>query len=68
MSPKHQITIPVQVLRETGLKVGDPLEVTADGIGRVRIRRVQDAIATYAGQLEGTWPADEVERLRAEWD
>jgi bifunctional DNA-binding transcriptional regulator/antitoxin component of YhaV-PrlF toxin-antitoxin module len=67
VSPKHQITIPVDVLRETGLRVGDKLEVTAEGVGRVRIRRVEDPIAVFAGRLAGAWPPDEIDRLRSEW-
>jgi AbrB family looped-hinge helix DNA binding protein len=67
VSPKHQITIPVDVMRDAGLKVGDPLEVTADGAGRVRIHRIDDPVAMFAGRLAGTWPPEEVDRLRDEW-
>lgn len=67
ISPKHQITIPVEVLRKTGLRVGDKLEVIAEGAGRVRIRRVEDPVAAFAGRLAGTWPPDEVDQLRSEW-
>lgn len=67
VSPKHQITIPVDVLRETGLRVGDKLEVIAEGAGRVHIRRVEDPVAAFAGRLNGTWPPNEVDQLRSEW-
>lgn len=67
VSPKHQITIPIEVLREAGLRVGDPLEVTAEGAGRVRIRRVEDPVAEFAGRLPDRWAPDEVDRLRDEW-
>ena len=34
LSRKHQVTIPVKVLREAGLAAGDDLVVRAAGAGR----------------------------------
>ena len=67
MSPKHQITIPVAVMRDAGLRVGESLDVTAEGAGRVRLRRVDDPVDTFAGRLAGLWPGDAVDQLRKEW-
>ncbi|WP_322762034.1 AbrB/MazE/SpoVT family DNA-binding domain-containing protein [Frankia sp. Cr2] len=35
VSRKHQVTLPVEVLRDAGLAPGDELRVTADGRGRL---------------------------------
>ncbi len=67
ISAKHQITIPVEVLRSAGLKPGDRLRVEADGAGRVVLVREDDVIAKYAGDLTGVYEPGFLEKLRSEW-
>ena len=67
LSSKHQVTIPVQVLREAGLHTGDALAVEAAGAGEIRLVRVTDPVAAYAGALTGVFEEGYLARLRSEW-
>jgi bifunctional DNA-binding transcriptional regulator/antitoxin component of YhaV-PrlF toxin-antitoxin module len=73
LSPKHQATIPNEVVAAAGLTVGDELRVEADGPGRVVLVRVvlvrvEDPIIEFAGALTGAYGPGYLERLRDEWD
>jgi bifunctional DNA-binding transcriptional regulator/antitoxin component of YhaV-PrlF toxin-antitoxin module len=67
ISAKHQATIPVQALKEAGLKPGDELRVVADGRGRLVLERDVDLVERHAGSLPGVYPPGELETLRGEW-
>ena len=49
LSGKHQVTIPVRVLREAGLAAGDEVVVRASGTGRIEVERAEDLLRRYAG-------------------
>ncbi len=68
MSPKHQVTLPVDVLSGAGLRTGDELRVEVTGPGVVVLTRVDDALERYAGTMTGVFPPDAIDRLRDEWD
>jgi bifunctional DNA-binding transcriptional regulator/antitoxin component of YhaV-PrlF toxin-antitoxin module len=69
LSAKHQITIPVSVLKDAGLAPGDELRVRAAGPGRLEVERVDDLIARWAGALPaGTFPEGYIDRQRDEWE
>lgn len=76
MSPKRQITLPLAVVEQAGIKVGEELAVDVDGAGRVIVRRppgegVGDrrrrALDRAAGALPGIWPPGALQELRDEW-
>ncbi|MEO7119364.1 MAG: AbrB/MazE/SpoVT family DNA-binding domain-containing protein [Candidatus Limnocylindrales bacterium] len=67
VSPKHQVTLPTDVLAKAGLDVGDRLLVTTSRSGEVVLTREVDAIETYAGRLSGVYPAGYLDELRNEW-
>jgi AbrB family looped-hinge helix DNA binding protein len=68
LSSKHQITIPVSVLREAGLAAGDEVVVRAHGHGRIEIERADDLVRRYAGSLPaGTYPDGYLDDLLGEW-
>lgn len=68
LSSKHQVTIPVRILREAGLAAGDDVVVRAHGHGRIEIERASDLVRRYAGSLPaGTYPDGYLDALRGEW-
>jgi AbrB family looped-hinge helix DNA binding protein len=68
VSSKHQVTIPVRILREAGLTAGDEVVVRVAGEGRIELERAEDLIRRYAGSLPaGTYPPGHLDELRGEW-
>lgn len=68
VSRKHQVTIPVRVLRDAGVRAGDEVVIRATGRGRIEVERTDDLVRRYAGSLPaGTYPPDHLQELRGEW-
>jgi len=44
LSIKHQVTIPVRILREAGLTAGDEVVIRSSGQGRIEIERADDLV------------------------
>jgi bifunctional DNA-binding transcriptional regulator/antitoxin component of YhaV-PrlF toxin-antitoxin module len=68
VSPKHQVTIPVEALARAGVHVGDPLRVEARPNGEIVLTREENPLERYAGSLTGLYPSGELGQLRGEWD
>ena len=64
ISSKNQITLPVDVLAEAGLKAGDDVAIEADGAGKITVRRRADFEKSF-GIFSGLYPPDYLEKLRA---
>jgi bifunctional DNA-binding transcriptional regulator/antitoxin component of YhaV-PrlF toxin-antitoxin module len=67
MSTKRQVTIPVAAAKAAGLRIGEQLEVRAEGPGRITISRLGDPIDAAAGLLDNCYDEGYLERLRSEW-
>ena len=71
ISAKRQVTIPVEVLRNSNLVIGDEVEITVNENGVVEVKKVApinpfQALADAAGD---TYIGFDLERERAEsWD
>ena len=68
ISSKHQVTIPVDALRASGLEVGESVVARVDGPGLVVLEREADVLGKFAGALTGVYEPGELDRLRSEWD
>jgi bifunctional DNA-binding transcriptional regulator/antitoxin component of YhaV-PrlF toxin-antitoxin module len=68
ISAKHQLTIPIKVMNEAGLRTGDRVRAEPRGRGKVLLIREDDPIARYAGTLTGVYQPGELDELRDEWD
>jgi AbrB family looped-hinge helix DNA binding protein len=66
ISTKNQVTIPVAVLEEAGLRAGDQVVVEALAEGELRIRRGAVSFERAFGALTGTYPPGYLERLDRE--
>lgn len=68
VSSKHQVTIPVDTLRDARLRPGDVVRVEADGAGRVVLTRVDELLGRYSGCIaSGGRLREAVDGLRDEW-
>ena len=67
ISRKNQATIPIDALRQAGLKPGDELMVEAAGAGRIVLVRAVDLVERHAGKAPGVYPPNYLDELRGEW-
>jgi bifunctional DNA-binding transcriptional regulator/antitoxin component of YhaV-PrlF toxin-antitoxin module len=76
LSPKRQITLPLSVVEQAGIRTGEELAVEVDDRGRVIVSRSTEetigdrrrrAIGRVAGALPGVWPPGALDQLRSEW-
>jgi bifunctional DNA-binding transcriptional regulator/antitoxin component of YhaV-PrlF toxin-antitoxin module len=68
VSSKHQITLPVEALRQAHVGPGDELRVTADGHGRLILTVVRDPLEALIGAVPGISADTDLETMRDEWE
>ena len=68
VSSKNQVTLPVQAMREAGLRPGDEVTVRPLGGGELIIAARGSRVRRHAGIATGIYPAGELDRLRDEWE
>lgn len=68
VSAKHQITIPVAAMRDSGIAIGDEVLVRSDGDGRLVLTRVRGRLDRWIGAFPGLSDAVDLKGLRDEWE
>jgi bifunctional DNA-binding transcriptional regulator/antitoxin component of YhaV-PrlF toxin-antitoxin module len=68
ISSKNQITIPVDVLRASGLAAGDDVFIRSDGEGAIVVEARGSRVRRHAGIFSGLYEEGYLDRLRDEWD
>jgi bifunctional DNA-binding transcriptional regulator/antitoxin component of YhaV-PrlF toxin-antitoxin module len=67
VSSKNQVTLPVEAMREAGLQPGDEVTIRPIGDGEVVVALRNSRVRRHAGIATGIYRADELDRLRDEW-
>jgi bifunctional DNA-binding transcriptional regulator/antitoxin component of YhaV-PrlF toxin-antitoxin module len=76
LSSKRQITLPLAVVEQAGIRIGEELAVEVADEGRVIVSRSEGetvgdrrrrALDRAAGALPDVWPAGALDELRDEW-
>lgn len=65
ISSKHQVTLPVDALREAGLREGDDVVVLAEGPDAIVVRRASARLEDAFGVFDGLYEPGYLEDLRA---
>jgi bifunctional DNA-binding transcriptional regulator/antitoxin component of YhaV-PrlF toxin-antitoxin module len=64
ISTKHQITLPIASLAETGLGPGDEVTIRAEGPDTIVVRRAPRNVDAGIGVFDGLYEPGFLERLR----
>lgn len=67
ISTKHQITIPLEAMRSSGLTSGQRVVARADGPGRIVLEREDDVLNEFCGVFDDVYEPNELSMLRSEW-
>ena len=66
ISSKHQVTIPVDAMKQAGLHAGDRLRVRTEGT-TVILEPESAAFDRVIGSFTGVWDGFDLDALRDEW-
>ena len=68
LSSKNQVTIPVEILRKAGFKVGDTINCTVDDEGKVLLTHPENPMLQFAGIATGVYDNFDLRAERDSWD
>ncbi len=66
LSAKNQITLPVDIIRKAGFKVGDTINCTVNKEGKIELSPPENPIMTLVGAGKGIFDDFNLEKERAE--
>lgn len=64
ISPKRQVTLPVESLEAAGLRPGDEVVIEAEGGDRIVVHRAAPDLESALGVFAGLYEPDYLEKLR----
>ena len=67
VSRQHQVTLPVEAMRQAGLRPGDRVKATSPAPGVVVLEREVDPLDALTGDLTDVYEAGQLDQLRDEW-
>ena len=65
LSTKNQITLPVEIIRKAGFKVGDTINCTVNKEGRIELSPTENPIMSLIGAGNGIFDDFDLEAERA---
>ena len=68
LSAKNQITIPVEILRKAGFKVGDTINCAVNEKGEIELSRPVNPMLQFAGIATGLYDGFDLRVDRDSWD
>lgn len=68
LSSKNQITLPVEIIRKAGFKVGDAINCTVNKQGRIELSPPENPIMKLVGIGAGLYDNFDLQAERDSWD
>jgi len=65
ISPKRQVTLPVDTLAAAGLQAGDEVTIRAEGSDVIVVRRARRDVDAALGVFDGLFEPGYLDRLRS---
>jgi len=68
LSAKNQITLPVEIIRKAGFKVGDTINCTVNKEGRIELSPAENPIMRLVGIATGIYDDFDLQAERDSWE
>jgi bifunctional DNA-binding transcriptional regulator/antitoxin component of YhaV-PrlF toxin-antitoxin module len=68
LSSKNQVTLPIEVIRKAGFKVGDTIHCAVDEEGKILLTHPENPMLKFAGIATGVYDDFDLRAERDSWD
>lgn len=68
LSSKNQVTLPVEIIRKAGFKVGDTINCTVNKDGKIELSPPENPMLQFAGMFTGLYEGFDLRADRDAWD
>lgn len=68
LSSKNQVTLPVEIIRKAGFKVGDSINCTVNEQGKIELSIPANPMLQFAGMFSGLYEGFDLRADRDSWD